>query len=72
MIRWHNGRQATQLGKLVIRQQAMVGFRRGATQFDRLYFFWTISHGHELRRMLKFSFIAADSKGGSVSRPARD
>ena len=50
----------------------MVGFRRGATQLDGLYFFWTISHGHELRRMLEFSFIAADSKDVSVSRPARD
>jgi len=27
---------------------------------------------HELRRMFEFSFIAADSKGLSVSRPARD
>ena len=31
--------RGTQLGKLVIRPQAMVGFRRGATQLDGLYFF---------------------------------
>ena len=40
----------------------------GYTFLDHTY----IRHGHELRRMLEFSFIAADSKGVSVSRPARD
>ena len=34
--------------------------------------FWTTSHGHEQRRMFEFSFIAADSEGVSLPRPARD
>ena len=39
MIKWYNSRRATQLGKFVIRPQAIVSIRRRATQLDGLDFF---------------------------------
>ena len=66
MIKWHNGRRASQLGKFVV----MFSSRNYTTRW--IILFGTISHGHELRTMFEFSFIPADSEGLSVSRPARD